>query len=50
MAIVLAEFFREHPAVDWQVEASDISHRMLDQAQRGHLSHWTPATRCHRSC
>jgi chemotaxis protein methyltransferase CheR len=35
MAMVLAEFFREHPAVDWQVEASDISHRMLDEAERG---------------
>ena len=37
LAIVLAEFFRQHPSVDWQVEASDISHRMLDHAQRGHL-------------
>jgi chemotaxis protein methyltransferase CheR len=35
MGMVLAEFFREHPAVDWQVEASDISHRMLDEAERG---------------
>ena len=35
MAMVLAEFFHEHPAVDWQVEASDISHRMLDEAERG---------------
>jgi chemotaxis protein methyltransferase CheR len=34
LAIVLAEFFREHASVDWQVEASDISFRMLDQAQR----------------
>jgi len=33
LAIVLAEFFREHPAVDWQVEASDISHRMLEHAR-----------------
>jgi chemotaxis protein methyltransferase CheR len=33
MAIVLAEFFRTHASVDWQVEASDISQRMLDQAQ-----------------
>lgn len=33
VAIVLAEFFRQHPAVDWQVEASDISHRMLDHAR-----------------
>ncbi len=35
LAIVLSEFFREHAQVDWLVEASDISHRMLDQAQRG---------------
>jgi chemotaxis protein methyltransferase CheR len=35
LAIVLAEFFREHPAVDWRVEASDISHRMLAEAERG---------------
>jgi chemotaxis protein methyltransferase CheR len=35
LAIVLAEFFRAHASVDWQVEASDISHRMLDQAERG---------------
>ena len=35
LAIVLAEYFREHPSVDWQIEASDISHRMLEQAERG---------------
>ena len=35
LAIVLAEFFREHPSVDWRVEASDISHRMLVEAERG---------------
>jgi chemotaxis protein methyltransferase CheR len=35
LGIVLAEFSREHPSLDWHVEASDISHRMLDQAQRG---------------
>ena len=35
LAIVLAEFFREQPALDWQVEASDISHRMLEHARRG---------------
>ena len=35
MAIVLADFFREQASVGWQVEASDISHRMLDQAERG---------------
>jgi len=33
LAIVLAEFFREHPSMDWQVEASDISHRMLEHAR-----------------
>lgn len=35
IAIVLAEFFRKQVFVDWKVEASDISHRMLEQAQRG---------------
>jgi chemotaxis protein methyltransferase CheR len=35
LAMVLAEYFREHAFVEWQVQASDISHRMLDQAQRG---------------
>jgi chemotaxis protein methyltransferase CheR len=35
LAIVLSECFREQAHVDWLVEASDISHRMLDQAQRG---------------
>ena len=35
LAIVLAEFFREHASVDWRVEASDISHRMLAEAERG---------------
>jgi len=35
IAIAIAEFFRQHVSVEWQVEASDISHRMLEQAQRG---------------
>ncbi len=35
LAIVLAEFFRESATVDWRVEASDISHRMLLEAERG---------------
>jgi chemotaxis protein methyltransferase CheR len=35
LAIVLAEHFREQPLVDWQMEASDISHRMLAEAERG---------------
>ena len=35
LAIVLAEFSREHASADWHVEASDISHRMLTEAQRG---------------
>jgi chemotaxis protein methyltransferase CheR len=35
LAIVLAEYFREHPSVEWHIEASDISHRMLEHAQRG---------------
>jgi len=33
IAIVLAEFFRQHTSVEWKVEASDISHRMLDHAR-----------------
>ncbi len=28
LAITLAEFCRQHPTLDWQVEATDISHRM----------------------
>jgi len=35
LAIVLAEFFRTPPSVPWQIEASDISRRMLDHAQQG---------------
>jgi chemotaxis protein methyltransferase CheR len=35
LAVVLSEYFREHPAVDWRIEASDISHRMLDHAKEG---------------
>jgi chemotaxis protein methyltransferase CheR len=35
VAIVLAEYFREHALVDWQIDASDISHRMLAQAKQG---------------
>ena len=35
LAIVLAEYFRDHPSVDWRIEASDISHRMLDHARQG---------------
>ena len=35
LAIMVAEFFREKVSVDWRVEASDISHRMLAEAQRG---------------
>jgi chemotaxis protein methyltransferase CheR len=35
LAVVLAEYLREHPSVDWHVEASDISHRMLAEAERG---------------
>lgn len=35
LAIVLAEFCRLHPTLDWQVEATDISHRMLDFARAG---------------
>jgi len=35
LAMVLAEHFGAHPSVDWLVEASDISHRMLNHAERG---------------
>ncbi len=35
LAIALTEFSRLHPAVDWIIEASDISHRMLDYARQG---------------
>lgn len=35
LAIVLAECFRNRALPDWQVNASDISKRMLAQAQRG---------------
>ncbi len=35
LAIVLAEYFRAHPPVEWQIEASDISHRMLAHARMG---------------
>jgi chemotaxis protein methyltransferase CheR len=39
LAIVLAEFFRQHPSVDWQVEATDISHRMLEHARVAIYAH-----------
>ena len=35
MAIVVAEYFRAHPALEWQINASDISRRMLEHAQQG---------------
>jgi chemotaxis protein methyltransferase CheR len=35
LAIVLSEYFREHFSVEWQIEASDISHRMLEHAGQG---------------
>jgi chemotaxis protein methyltransferase CheR len=35
LAIFLAEYFREHSSVEWLIEASDISHRMLEHAQQG---------------
>jgi chemotaxis protein methyltransferase CheR len=35
LAIVLAEFSRLRPAVHWQIEASDISQRMLERCQQG---------------
>lgn len=35
MAIVLAEYAREHPGFRWSVEATDISRRMLEKAVQG---------------
>ena len=35
LAIVLAEFARVRPAFTWQIDASDISQRMLDRCRRG---------------
>lgn len=35
LAIVLSEYFRERPTMEWHLEASDISHRMLVEAERG---------------
>jgi len=35
LAIALAEFCRQWPALDWHVEATDISHRMLEHARAG---------------
>jgi chemotaxis protein methyltransferase CheR len=35
MAVVLAEFFRGYPSMDWELDASDISHQMMEQAERG---------------
>ena len=35
LAIVLAEFARVRPAFSWQIDASDISQRMLDRCRRG---------------
>ena len=35
LAIVLAEFCRQRPAVQWHIDASDISQRMLNRCQQG---------------
>jgi chemotaxis protein methyltransferase CheR len=35
MAIVVAEFLRNHPALEWEITATDISHRMLAAAREG---------------
>ena len=35
MAIVVAERLRAYPSLDWEITASDISRRMLNQAQQG---------------
>ena len=34
-AIVLAEYARKHGSYNWQIEASDISSRVLERAQQG---------------
>jgi chemotaxis protein methyltransferase CheR len=35
VAIVLAEYARKHGTYNWQIEASDISSRILERAQQG---------------
>lgn len=35
MAIAVAEYLREHPGLEWEIMATDISHRMLAIARRG---------------
>jgi chemotaxis protein methyltransferase CheR len=35
IAILLADYFAANPAIDWQVEASDISTRILAKAKHG---------------
>jgi chemotaxis protein methyltransferase CheR len=35
IAIVVAEHLRAHPSLEWQITASDISRRMLAEAQQG---------------
>src|SRR5262249_54508898 len=35
MAIVVAEYLRAYPSLNWEIFASDISRRMLSQAQEG---------------
>lgn len=35
LAIVLSEYLRSHPGFAWQVEASDISRRMIEHARQG---------------
>jgi chemotaxis protein methyltransferase CheR len=35
MAIVIAEYLRAYPPLEWQITASDISRRMLEHAQQG---------------
>ena len=35
MAIVIAEYLRAYPPLEWQITASDISKRMLGHAQQG---------------
>lgn len=35
LSIVLSEFFRSHPSIDWQIWASDISKTILETAKQG---------------
>jgi chemotaxis protein methyltransferase CheR len=34
-AMIIWDFMQEHPSKDWQVEATDISDRVIDEARKG---------------